>query len=802
MKHGLTALGLAFGIFFASPAQAATWLCHVPAETAVGLVGRASGVSPTVRAVDDQERAQLVRDKNTVCQPNYSYHALFTPNDPQFAWQWNFQAVQAPAAWDVSAAGPFGGDPRIVVAVLDSGIAFEAAKGASPAPDLAGMHVWTNPNEIAGDGIDNDGNGYVDDVHGWNFIGNDQYPIDDNGHGTHIAGTIAGTTNNGIAVAGIAFSTTVMPLKVLDRDGNGSTTTIIAAINYAVAHGANIINLSLGGTSDDPLLHQAVQQAAAKGVILVAASGNDSAAAVNYPARYSEVIAVGAVQADLTRTTYSNAGPELGLVAPGGNVQVDQNNDGQPDGIPQQTCVTPACTTFDTYFYSGTSQAAAHVSAAAALLEACGAPVGNVTNILESTAADLGPAGRDPEYGFGLLNISAALAAAGCQSVAPAAPGPITATSSQKTTQVLAADKPYPYIHPSFAWTGPAGTMYQLTWGVVSGSTQTVKQTAASFRPALAKAGVYRLAVVSIDALGRTSPAVVFIYRYRPPAIIVSSSSSPAVALYQADGKKIRSFSAPAKSPVATMSSGALGSNASNQIVLSEGVTGAYLYITSTSGQVLRRWQPFGASYRGRLKAAVVRQGTETPMIVVATIDNGAELRWFTPDGRLVRKTVVYASYRGGLDIAGGDINSDGQDELVVGQTNGPEIRVYAASGERLSVFRPKGQGYAFGWQVTTGDSDGNGTSEIVAVGRGQASVPVFVTTMRGVVKQAWTWRRGQAGNWSVQSFDVDGDGIAELLAGNQTSIGALQFWALNGKRKTDIRLASTTAGLILGRLE
>jgi subtilisin family serine protease len=283
------------------------------------------------------------------------------------------------------------------------------------APDLAGTSFWQNVDEVGGDGLDNDNNGFVDDVGGWDFINTDAHSNDDNSHGTHVAGTIAQTTNNGLGVAGVAFGTTIMPVKVLNAAGTGTLEGVAEGIRYAVDNGADVISLSLGGPSSSTL-QSAVAYAYNNGVVVFAASGNGGTdgigdATCDYPAAYDDyVIAVGATQYDEARAPYSNYGSSLDIVAPGGNTGVDQNGDGYPDGVLQNTFgVTPV--DWGYWFYQGTSMATPHVSGVAALLLARDPTLTptEIRDILQSTADDLGAAGRDNTFGWGLVNARAAL---------------------------------------------------------------------------------------------------------------------------------------------------------------------------------------------------------------------------------------------------------------------------------------------------------------------------------------------------------------------------------------------------------
>lgn len=293
---------------------------------------------------------------------------------------------------------------------VESGSGAWVTTSYEQAPDLAGTSFWRNTDEIAGNLVDDDGNGYADDVNGWDFANQDAHPNDDNAHGTHVTGTIAQTTNNGYGVAGVAFGATIMPVKVLSAGGSGTYDWIAEGIYYAVNNGADVISMSLGGSSGSATLQNAVAYAHNNGVVVIAASGNDGGA-VSYPAAYDAyVIAVGATQYNEVRASYSNYGASLDVVAPGGNTGVDLNGDDYADGVLQNTFGdTPV--DWGYWFYQGTSMATPHVSGLAALLLARNPSLtpDEVQNVLQSTAEDLGTAGWDSQFGWGLIDAEAAL---------------------------------------------------------------------------------------------------------------------------------------------------------------------------------------------------------------------------------------------------------------------------------------------------------------------------------------------------------------------------------------------------------
>ncbi len=330
-------------------------------------------------------------------EPDWIASASTVPNDPLYQpYQWHldnpdFGGIEAEQAWDLN----LGGSSTVKVAVVDTGVAYENFGIYCKAPDLAGTNF----------------------VAGFDFINNDAHANDDESHGTHVTGTIAQTTNNGLGVAGIAFNTTIMPVKVLGADGSGPISAVASGIRYAADNGAKIINMSLGTNAPKRFLstlESAVKYAAGKGVFIVCATGNAGASKIDCPACYAESFAVGASGYDDTRAYYSNKGTGIDITAPGGNDRTDLNGDTYPDMVLQNTFNpnTHNPCDFAYWFFEGTSMATPHVSGVAALLFAEGATTSaQVRSILQSTAQDKGAAGYDTTYGFGIVNAAAALGA-------------------------------------------------------------------------------------------------------------------------------------------------------------------------------------------------------------------------------------------------------------------------------------------------------------------------------------------------------------------------------------------------------
>lgn len=305
----------------------------------------------------------------------------YEPNDPSYQYQWHMDQIHMPTAWRLNRGR------GAVVAVIDTGVAFaDDGETYRQVPDLAQT-------------------GFVP---GYDFVDDDDRPYDEHGHGTHVAGTIAQSTNNGVGVAGVAFEAQIMPIRVLNRQGYGSYGDIADAIRWAADNGADVINMSLGGPIPSLAIWRAVRHARSQGVVVVAAAGNSGSRGVGYPGALSQVIGVSATRYDEELAWYSSWGPQVDVAAPGGDTRVDQNGDGMMDGVLQNTILPGSPAENDYLLFNGTSMASPHVAGVAALLMAQGVTNPEaVERIMERTARG---EGRDSErYGAGIVDAASAL---------------------------------------------------------------------------------------------------------------------------------------------------------------------------------------------------------------------------------------------------------------------------------------------------------------------------------------------------------------------------------------------------------
>ncbi len=303
-----------------------------------------------------------------------------TPDDPYFPSQWNLALIEVSDAWEVTT-----GSDKIVIAFVDSGADLDH-------PEFKDK-IWENTDEIPGNEIDDDDNGYIDDVQGWDFVNWHGEPQDDYGHGTFVTSIATAEANNGIGMAGVSWGSEIMPIKVLDERGYSHHWHTAGGITYAADNGAKIINLSwtlISGIDPQPL-QNAVSYAYSKGALVIAAAGDSFDSSYKYPAALDHVVSVAATNREDEHPDFSTYNDKVDIAAPGSDIL----------GLYQDT--------YGRYF--STRMATPHVSGLAALIWSVNPNLtpDEVESIIESTAVDLGEPGRDDEFGHGRIDVTAAV---------------------------------------------------------------------------------------------------------------------------------------------------------------------------------------------------------------------------------------------------------------------------------------------------------------------------------------------------------------------------------------------------------
>ncbi|HEX9695322.1 MAG TPA: S8 family serine peptidase [Actinomycetota bacterium] len=314
--------------------------------------------------------------------------AASEPNDPGYAQQWGLKSLRVSQAWDATRGG------GVIVAVIDTGV-------DSHHPDLAGRVLA-----------------------GRDFVDDDDDASDSKGHGTHVAGTIGATAGNGVGIASVAPNAKILPVRVLGADGEGDPGDVAAGIDWAVARGARVVNLSLAQDDHLPIpgetllrdtrVDRAIRDAARGGAVVIVAAGNDDEggkAQTAYDATVAGVLVVGATTRGDERAAYANYGDGLDVVAPGGGSATDPKACGDPNWI-VSTWWNPQSKKSDYGGGCGTSMAVAHVSGIAAMLIARGYSAAGAAQRIIDTAVDLGPAGFDVETGYGRVDAFGAVGSA------------------------------------------------------------------------------------------------------------------------------------------------------------------------------------------------------------------------------------------------------------------------------------------------------------------------------------------------------------------------------------------------------
>ena len=632
----------------------------------------------------------------------------YVPLDPGYRYQTYLNMINVKPSW----SNELQVNKEIVIAVLDTGIDLDH-------PDLINS-IWVNPGEVAGDGIDNDGNSYIDDINGWDFVDSDNSPEPNLGeeynptainHGTVVAGIIA-AGNNGDGIVGIAPQSKIMSLKILNEQGSGNTLLLSQAIDYAVENGADIINLSLIGDFYDEYIKDSIVKAYQQGVLVVAASGNESEDGVDlditprYPVcdigGINSVLGVSAVDNGRMLADFSNYGKEcIDISAPG-------------ERFYSTSYYEPTIEKFNQYYtggWSGTSVAAPVISATAALLKQHYTTLRpfDIQTIIKETASSLQAENKYlyDDLGAGLVDIGAALNFA--------------EKYYNEYTKIILS--PEAGLEPELVVMDKEGNMEStfLAYG-------------AGFK------GGVNIAIGDVNGDG-------------------------------------------------------------NDEIVTAPLTGGgpHVRIFNVNGEVLSEFFAFDANMTAGLNVATgdINNDGKDEIIIAPLAKAGPHVKIFSDHGELLSEFFAYeASFDGGVNLAIGDVSNNGVEEIITAPISKrvPEIRVFNSNGSIKSVFLAYGTNYTSGVNITAGDVNNDGWVEIVTVPAKDYQPDIKLFSMKGRVKGEFSsFSKYLKTGVDVLSADISGDRLDEILVlPNKGSAALLKVYDSYGLEKNSFYLRNS----------
>lgn len=498
-----------------TPAISRTYVLEVATGTAQSL----GSILQRLKADPNVEFAEPDQVVSVNALPNDPFLSTSGSWGQPFADLWGLYAINAPTAWNTTQ-----GD-GVVVAVVDTGLDYRH-------PDIA-ANVWVNSREVAGNGIDDDANGYVDDIHGWDFVGDDYQnprssndPIDHNGHGTHVAGIIAAVGNNGIGVIGVASHAKIMAVKGLDATGQGLDSALASAVLYAARNGADVINASWGGQGQSQAIEDAIQFAYSVGAVFVAAAGNSGMDAWGfYPANSPEAITVSAVNDTNGYPAFTNYGSKIDVAAPGVGILSLRAAGTTLGNVVNNNYVV----------LDGTSMAAPHVSGAAALLMSK-TPDFPIEDLRQTLRASATGGSWNALAGGGIVNAQAALSFAGALQARITSPtGRIEATAPV-TISGIAQGAGFDHYILEYG----RGLQPNSWYPIATGTSPTPMGTLGVFDPSVVPDGPVMIRLTVFDRMGRSFSDHLELYVSYISITSPANPPAPVSALELKTGTKIQ----------------------------------------------------------------------------------------------------------------------------------------------------------------------------------------------------------------------------------------------------------------------
>lgn len=651
-----------------------------------------------------------------------SVFADFVPNDPYYRNQWYFSRIETEKAWE-----KINTSPDIVIAVIDSGIDINH-------PDLK-ENIWQNEREISGNNYDDDRNGFVDDFNGWNFIDNEPDPAPQFttawteagvSHGTMIAGIISAKGNNSQGIAGITWKSKIMALRVLNDRGEGKVSSVVRAIDYAVNNGADIINLSFTGFGYSESLKEALERAYAKGVIVVAAAGNEQAGGVGvdidkkpiYPACYKGknnenlVIGVAATDALDQKTSFSGYGANcVDITAPGISFF---------STIPKGSDIKEKEKEYGGY-WSGTSMAAAVVSGVMALTMQINPELSSkeVIDIVLGTSDNISL--LNPEYktqlGYGRINANSAISFAQNllfehSNLIVVAPGSAIIGQAQPKVKIFNQSgelvkelDPFPgyrgeikVSHGNFDNQEDEELVFSANGNQIKIFSYDGKLKKQFYPFAKNYSGAVSLAVADFDNDGIDD------------LVVAPTEQALPIKIFSAEGKLMKEIYPYGKNYKSGISIAVSDYNADDkfEIITSALGGGEKVKVFSFSGELLKSFSPFGVSFKGGVNIAAVNisgrgNSAQTDLVFVPASGMEAIVRVYNSNLSLKRQLLAFdRNQKKGANLTSGDLDNDGLSEIIVGSATGipSQIEIYNGSAKKINSFNPYSDNFSGGVNV------------------------------------------------------------------------------------------------------